>query len=296
MAAQPWTWHHINTDNQDSTTQAKQEYGLTAEQISYAKDRFERAHVEYDVLTKTFLMVFNIPDADDDAAQEEQHQMAFIIKDGLLLSFGHADADPLIHRLITRFPTVEDYSPYQFLLEMLYIVTEQFMPLIEKAEGERHRITKALRDKTTRARLLDLSDLETNALYLNNATRQNSSVLEQLKGISVYHNFSQAEQERLEDVLIEANQLVEMTQLGSQNLNQLESTYNNVLNNNLNDTMKFLTVWSLVLAVPTIISGFFGQNVQVPFEHSATGWVFTLGIALVLSFVVGLMIWRYVKK
>ncbi|WDF81579.1 magnesium transporter CorA family protein [Lacticaseibacillus pabuli] len=296
MAQQPWTWHHINTDNLDSINQAQEEYGLTAEQLSYAKDRFERAHVEYDVLTKTFLMVFNIPDADGDAAQEEQHQMAFIIKDGLLLSFGHADADPLSKLLITRFPTVEDYSPYQFLLEMLYIVTEQFMPLIEKAEAARHGIAKALRKKTTRAGLLDLSDLETNALYLDNASKQNASVLQQLKGLSIYHGFSEVEQERLEDVLIEANQLVEMTQLGSQNLNQLEGTYNNVLNNNLNDTMKFLTVWSLVLTVPTIISGFFGQNVRVPFEHTADGWMTTIVIAVVLSIIMAIFMNRYVKK
>ncbi len=296
MAEHAWSWHHINTDNQDSITQAEQAYGLTSEQTSYAKDRFERAHVEYDVPAKTFLMVFNIPDADADAAQEEQHQMALIIKKGLLLSFGHADAIPLITLIQNRFSSVDGFTPYQFLLEMLYIVTEQFMPLVAKADSGRHDIAKALRSKTTRQRLLELSDLETNALYLGNATKQNASVLEQLKGLSIYHSFSESEQERLDDVLIEANQLVEMTQLGSQNLNQLEGTYNNVLNNNLNDTMKFLTVWSIVLTAPTIISGFFGQNVPLPFEHTAGGWLLTLGLALVLSLVLALAMNRYIKK
>ena len=52
----------------------------------------------------------------------------------------------------------------------------------------------------------------------------------------------EAAREELEDSLIEAKQLVEMTQLTSTILHQLSGTYNNVLNNNLNDTMKLLTI------------------------------------------------------
>lgn len=60
----------------------------------------------------------------------------------------------------------------------------------------------------------------------------------------------------MDDVLIEAQQLVEMTKLSSQILQQLSGTYNNVLNNNLNDTMRVLTVLSVLLTIPTIVSGF----------------------------------------
>ena len=53
----------------------------------------------------------------------------------------------------------------------------------------------------------------------------------------------------LDDAEIEANQLVEMTEMSSQIIGQLSDTYNNVLNNNLNDIMRFMTVWSLLLDV-----------------------------------------------
>lgn len=296
MAEAKWTWHHIDLDDATAMDMATDRYGLSTEQAGYAFDQHERAHVEYDALAETFLIVFNIPDADGDAAQEETHQMTFVIKDHNLLSFGHQDAKKLVAKFTERFDAPKTMSRYQFLLETLYIITQQFMPLMEKADSERHKITVALREKTTRKRLLELSDLETNALYLGNAASQNQSVLEQLKGLTVYHGFTAEEKERLEDVLIEARQLVDMTSFGSQNLTQLEATYNNVLNNNLNDTMKFLTVWSLVLTVPTIISGFFGQNVPLPFEHSVYGWLITIGIAVGLSVILAIWINRFVNK
>lgn len=291
-----WQWHHVNTDDKQAMAAARQTYDLTQEQTGYAGDRYERAHVEYDSLTATFLLVFNIPDADADAAQEEQHQMTFLIKDGGLLTFGHHDADPIVAALTQAFDAPKSLTAYQFLLESLYLITQRFMPLVQKADGARHEVQQALRDKTTRKRLLQLSDLETNALYLGNATKQNESVLEQLKGTTVYHGFTPVEKERLEDVLIEARQLSEMTQLGSQNLAQLGDTYNNILNNNLNDTMKFLTIWSIVLTAPTIVSGFFGQNVPLPFEHSPMGWLITVGLTIALAAVLGILMARYIRK
>ena len=80
----------------------------------------------------------------------------------------------------------------------------------------------------------------------------------------------------MEDNIIEANQLVEMTELHLQILHQIANTYNNVLNNNLNDTMKFLTVISILMTIPDIVTGFFGMNVQIPFTEFRHGWAIIL--------------------
>lgn len=55
------------------------------------------------------------------------------------------------------------------------------------------------------------------------------------------------EKEQLEDSLIEARQLSSMTQVNAQVLQQLSGSYNNILNNNLNDNMTTLTIISVVL-------------------------------------------------
>ena len=82
----------------------------------------------------------------------------------------------------------------------------------------------------------------------------------------------------MEDNIIEAKQLVEMTDLHLQILRQISGTYNNVLNNNLNDTMKFLTVISILMTIPDIVTGFFGMNVQIPLTELRYGWAIILFI------------------
>ena len=101
-------------------------------------------------------------------------------------------------------------------------------------------------------------------------------------------DFTKPARERLDDVLIESNQSAEMVKISQQVTQTLSATSNNMMNNNLNDTMKFLTVWSLVLTIPTILTGFYGMNVSLPVGHSSTDWIFIslIGIVLMLWLII----------
>ena len=63
--------------------------------------------------------------------------------------------------------------------------------------------------------------------------------------------------------------------------------YGSVISNNANDTMKKLTIITILLAVPTMIAGFWGMNMPVPWQDGVafkdTGW-FWLVIALTVTF------------
>ena len=81
--------------------------------------------------------------------------------------------------------------------------------------------------------------------------------------------------------LIEARQLVSMTDLIAQILSQLSGSYNNILNNNLNDNLTLLTIISVLLAVLAVITGFFGMNVPLPWSNDENAWIYIVLISLV---------------
>jgi len=128
------------------------------------------------------------------------------------------------------------------------------------------------------------------------ASKQNVVLLEQVKTHTIFQKMNDIEREELEDALIEAKQIVEMTQLSSQILEQLSGTYNNVLNNNLNDTMKVLTILSILLTVPTIVTGFFGMNMPLPLEDNIFGWLITILISAVLWFSLSFILSKVMKR
>ena len=288
-------WMNVPSNDMIAIKNLKEEYGISDEMLTYSLDKNERARVEYDNLEEALLLVTNVPHQQKTENHYETSPVAFILKNDGLFTFTteHTEyAVRLVHSLLEREPTI---SVYSLLFRTLFLISDSFFPLIEEVNSERQRLNVRLREKTTNKNLLALSDLEVGLVYLVTGTKQYVVLLEQMKALAVYRKLTEKEKEQLDDALIEAKQAVEMTNLASQILDQLSGTYNNLLNNNLNDTMKFLTVWSLILTVPTIVTGFFGMNLQLPFTHSVFGWGIALIISLVLSIWMLVALWRRIR-
>ena len=69
-------------------------------------------------------------------------------------------------------------------------------------------------------------------------------------------------------------------------LNGTMDAYASIISNNLNGVMKFLTSITIVLAVPTMISSFWGMNVGLPFQNDPRGFVIMITISVILTLLV----------
>ena len=94
------------------------------------------------------------------------------------------------------------------------------------------------------------------------------------------------DEEILEDAIIENRQAIEMSQIYRDILNGTMDAYASIISNNLNGVMKFLTSITIILAVPTMISSFWGMNVELPFQNNSMGFVIMIFIAVVTTLLV----------
>ena len=133
-------------------------------------------------------------------------------------------------------------------------------------------------------------------VYLTAAAKQNRILLEHIKGHALYRKLDAIEKEQFDDAMIEANQLVSMTDLISQVLQQLSASYNNILNNNLNDNLTTLTILSVLLAVLAVVTGFFGMNVPLPFTEEPNAWIYISLISAIIWVILTLILRKIAKK
>ncbi|MBC1630585.1 magnesium transporter CorA family protein [Listeria welshimeri] len=290
-----YNWVNIDTDKTMKLEEIYATYKIDEEVIAYSIDRNERAHFEYDQKTNTFVVVFNVPDQRKIDNHYETIPMVFIIKDTQLLTISNKNNQYIVKKMNRYLEENTEVTIFQFLFSSLYLVMDSFFPYVEEMDVDRKTINDKLKIKTTKKNLLSLSDLETGIVYFLSASKQNAALLEQMKTHLIYREMNEVEKEQFEDALIEARQLVEMTELSSQILQQLSGTYNNILNNNLNDTMKILTALSILLTVPTIITGFFGMNMPLPLEHNAFGWMVAIFISVLLWFGLSFVLRKLMK-
>jgi magnesium transporter len=63
--------------------------------------------------------------------------------------------------------------------------------------------------------------------------------------------------------------------------------------NRTNQIMKVLTVWGTVALPPVVITGFFGMNLQLPWQHSPWGAVYASSLMAGIGAVI---LWYFRKQ
>ena len=276
------TWIDLDVDKIKNMEDLSDVYGLDKETIEYALDRNERAHMDYHRETGTVTFIYNVLDLEKDKEYYEAIPMTIIVEKQRLITISNHKNSYVIKRMATYLESHEVVSIYKFLFASLEIISNAYYPVIEEMDKSKDEISALLRQKTTKKNLFALSDLETGMVYLTAAAKQNRLLLEHIQGHALYRNFNEVEREQFDDAMIEAHQLVSMTDLISQVLQQLSASYNNILNNNLNDNLTTLTIISVLLAILAVITGFFGMNVPLPFADEPNAWIYILIASLIL--------------
>ena len=276
------TWIDLDVDKIKNMEDLSDIYGLDKETIEYALDRNERAHMDYNRETETVTFIYNVLDLEKDKEYYEAIPMTFIVERQRMITISNHKNAYVIDQMSAYLDSHESLSIYKFLFAGLEIISNAYYPVIEEMDKSKDEISALLRQTTTKKNLFALSDLETGMVYLTAAANQNRLLLEHIQGHALYRRFNDVEREQFDDAMIEAHQLVSMTDLISQVLQQLSSSYNNILNNNLNDSLTVLTIISVLLAVLAVITGFFGMNVPLPFTEEPNAWIYILMASLIL--------------
>ena len=276
------TWINLDLDKLKKLEDLSEIYGLDKETIEYALDRNERAHMDYHRENGTVTFIYNVLNLKKDKAYYEAFPMTFIVEDRRLITISNTKNAYVIEQMIRYLESHDTLSIYKFLFASLEIISNAYYPVIEQMDKSKDEVNGLLRQRTTKKNLFALSDLETGMVYLTAAAKQNRMLLEHIQGHALYRSFNEIEREQFDDAMIEAHQLVSMTDLISQVLQQLSASYNNILNNNLNDSLSILTIISVLLAVLAVITGFFGMNVPLPFTEEPNAWIYILMASLIL--------------
>ena len=276
------TWINLDIEKIKNLEDLSEIYGLDKETIEYALDRNERAHMDYNRENGTVTFIYNVLDLEKDKEYYEAIPMTFIVENKRMITISNHKNAYVIDQMLAYLDSHELLSIYKFLFASLEIISNAYYPIIEKMDKSKDEVNSLLRQRTTKKNLFALSDLETGMVYLTAAAKQNRLLLEHIQGHALYRRFNEVDREQFDDAMIEAHQLVSMTDLISQVLQQLSSSYNNILNNNLNDSLTVLTIISVLLAVLAVITGFFGMNVPLPFTEEPNAWIYILMASLIL--------------
>jgi len=140
--------------------------------------------------------------------------------------------------------------------------------------------------------VLELLKVQKSLVYFTTALKANELVLERLQRSQMFKQFPDDE-DLLDDVIIENQQAIEMTNISSNILSSMMDAFASIISNNLNVVMKFLASMTIIVSLPALVIGFYGMNVQLPFMLDPSAYLYILGASLAVSL---LVVFIFLKK
>ena len=282
------SWINLTNPSESEIKKVCEGVNIEEDFIRYALDIEEKARIDDDEDENTILFVIDVPSIEKNEENDVYVTMPLgmiVVRDDFFITVSlkrNKIIEDFEKRKIKNFQT---YKKTRFIFQILYLNSSYYLDYLKRINKETEIAEYILKNSMKNKELLKLLSLEKGLVYFTTSLKSNELVMEKtLRGkiIKLYED----DEEILEDAITENRQAIEMAQIYSNILNGTMDAYASIISNNLNGVMKFLTSVTIILAVPTMISSFWGMNVDLPFQNSKVGFIIMISIAVVTTLIV----------
>jgi magnesium transporter len=191
---------------------------------------------------------------------------------------------------IKHFQPADDSA---FVLSIMEQNVYRFLTCLKKLNLRRNEIEKELYDSSRNKELVELLSIEKSLVYFMNSLSANELLKMKMKRTDFLQIRNDEDKNDLfEDIIIDNSQALEMANVYTNILNGTMDAYGSIISNNLNLTIRRLTLITIILMVPTLIASFYGMNVPLPAENSPYASV----VIIIASILVSLLVTWYFRS
>lgn len=297
-------WINLVNPTDEELARVAAEAKILPDFLRAALDEEERSRIEIEEGQLLILIDVPVSEGDNGTLIYDTIPLGIIVSERAVVTVSLKDNLILTEFEYSKPKTCYTYKKTRFVLQILFKTATYYLRYLKQIDKKSSEIEAQLHKSMKNEELIKLLNLGKSLVYFATSLRANEIVLEKLlksqlikidpdsemtsKILTMYEE----DEELLEDVITENKQAIEMCEIYSNILSNTMDAFASVISNNLNIVMKFLTSVTLVMAIPTMISSFYGMNVPLPFQHSPHAFSIIVGISIGVSWM-GAM---YLKK
>lgn len=220
--------------------------------------------------------------------------LGIILTQDVIVTICTEDTQVLKNFVNNRVKEFSTKKKLRFVYQILFRTATTYQGNLRIIDKKRTEIEGRVGKNTEDSDLIDLHELESTLVYFATSLRANGVVLDRLTRYKRLEQYPE-DKELLGDVIVENRQAIEMTSIYRDIINGTRELMSSVIDNRLNNVMKYLTSITIVMAIPTVISGIYGMNVDekwMPFADTPHGFLIICVITLLICMITMLFLRR----
>lgn len=284
-----FSWVNVGNPDHEDFEKLQTEYKIDEDTISDILDPDEQPRFEVEDDYKVIIVRFPIINREMDTLWHTE-PLSIIYSSNRVITVCRKRCD-----LLDKLKKADKTSREEFILNIIYYIAESYLRSLKELNKRVIDSKKILLERIRKKELLDLLDVENSYTLYMAGLKGNVAVLDKLEKVRGFVKTEETK-ELSEDARIELSQGIEVVTSYSKMLKSIKETFESVINMDSNTYINRLTMWNIILVVPTVIVGYYGMNVRLPFADNAqiATAIFVLIMVLLLGFAMFSLIRRRV--
>ena len=279
-------WINLVEPNQSEIHEISELLNLDVDSIKAALDEEERSRIEVEDNHTLILIDIPVDESDASASHYSTIPLGIIMLDNAILTVCTAQTKILNDFIVGHIKEFYTYKKTRFILQILHKNATYYLLYLRRINKMTSIIEREIYNSMQNKELIQLLELEKSLVYFSTSLKAIELVLNKMVRTPSIKRYEEDE-DLLEDVIVENRQALEMATIYGDILSRIMDAFSAIISNNQNTVMQFLTVVTLIMAIPTIVSGFFGMNVPgIPFENNPNGFWITMLITCIICLVI----------
>ena len=287
-APEPGCWVSVVAPDADDRRWLQSELGIEPEFVRSSLDDEETSHIDYDDETGQVLVIVDCPFVEDDREtvdssiiQYDTHPLSliFLPEQDILVTVSLKESEIINTFAQGKVRNLNTAQRTRVLLQMLLHISQRYLVCLRSINRQFRENERVLRKTMRNDELIKMLGFEKSLVYFSTSLKSTEATLNRIGYGRILHLYEE-DRDLLDDVSIEMSQAIEMCSTYSNILNGTMDTFGNIINNNMNITMRTLAILTLVLSIPNMVYGFYGMNTPLPMDGT---WVFAFGLSVLAT-------------
>jgi len=287
-------WVDARNVTREDLAKLEKDFGIQPELIADIMDQDEQARIEKEDEYTAIIVRLPVFDQNSEVTYSAV-PVGIILFGDKIVTICQRSSDVLDDLTGHRIRDFSVKNKSAFVLNLMGRAALSYLRALKELNKKTAIIERELQESVKNNELVQLLSVQKSLVYFTTSLKTNELLLEKLQKSPFIH-FKEDEQELLEDVLTDNKQAIEMANIYSSILTGTMDAFASVISNNLNRVMRRLTIVSIVLMIPTLISSFFGMNVDLPFQNLPLAFMGIFSGSLLASVIGALLLSERRKK
>ena len=286
---QPGVWVKLTAPDAEENQQIVEHYGIDFTDLVAALDDEESSRIEFEDDYTLILVDIPIPEIRNDEEHYTTIPLGIILTEDSIITVCRQEVEIFEKNLRFKMRNFSTRKKTRFVYHILYSISKLYLYDLRNIDKSRTEIEERAGKDTVDTDIISLHELESSLVYFATSLRANNMVITRLRRTNQFPE----DEELIEDTIIENNQAIEMTTIYRDIIDSTRELISAVMDNRLNNVMKALTSITLVMAIPTVISGIYGMNLKwLPFANTIHGFGIVCAGTAVICAVIMLILKR----